>query len=349
MLKKILIKISLAALTGLFIYLLVIAFGARSIDQEWQPKIITVKRGASAGQIANILHRGGIIEHPLMFKYLALLGGLNRKLKAGRYRFDYPLSVWEALDKIHSGAVVYHKVTIPEGLTMIQIAGILANEAGADSQTLIKAFRDTALMNSYGIKAASLEGYLFPETYDFEWGSSAEIIVQRLVESFFRNIPSEWNIEITRRKLSLHQIVMMASLIEREAVLDVERPVVASVFYNRLKARRPLESCASVEYILPRHKNRRLTYNDLEIDSPYNTYRHPGLPPGPICNPGKKSIEAAIYPAQTKYLYFVSKGDGSHIFTKTLEEHNRAKDYGPAIERPPLKQRRSFLIPAPGP
>ncbi|MBU1356425.1 MAG: endolytic transglycosylase MltG [Candidatus Edwardsbacteria bacterium] len=325
MLKKIAIKIALAALLGLFIYLLVIIFGTRSIDREWQPRIITVRRGASAGQIANMLHRDGVIEHPAMFKYLALAGGLNRRLKAGRYRFDYPLSAWEALDKIHSGAVVYHKVTIPEGLTLARIAGILANEAGADSQALIKAFRDTALMNFHGIKAASLEGYLFPETYDFEWGSSADLIARRLVESFFANIKPEWMDELKRQKRDLRQMVIMASLVEREAQVDAERPVVASVFYNRLKARRPLESCATVEYALPRHKNRRLTYDDLEIDSPYNTYRRQGLPPGPICNPGRRSLEAAAYPAQTNFLYFVSKGDGSHIFTRTLEEHNRAK------------------------
>jgi UPF0755 protein len=310
---------------GLFIYLLVITFGTRSIDRDWQPKIITVRRGASAGQIGNLLHRNGVIEHPTVFKNLALAGGLNRRLKAGRYRFDYPLSAWEALKKIHSGAVVYHQVTIPEGLTMARIAGILSNDAGADSLELMGAFRDTALMNSYGIKAASLEGYLFPETYDFEWGSSAQMIVRRLVESFFANIKPEWTDEVARQKRDLRQVVIMASLVEREAQVDAERPVVASVFYNRLKARRPLESCATVEYALPRHKNRRLTYDDLEIDSPYNTYRRQGLPPGPICNPGRRSLEAAVFPARTSYLYFVSKGDGGHIFTRTLEEHNRAK------------------------
>ncbi len=325
MLKKIAIKIFLAALTGLFIYLLVVIFGTRSIDREWQPRIITVRRGFSAGQISSILHKEGVIEHPAMFKYLALAGGLNRKLKAGRYRFDYPLSVWEALDKIHSGAVVYHQVTIPEGLTMARIAGILAGDAGADSLELMDAFRDTALMNIYGIRAASLEGYLFPETYDFEWGSSAGMITNRLVESFFANIQPEWMDEIKKQKMDLRQVVIMASLVEREAQVDAERPVVASVFYNRLKLRRPLESCASIEYALPRHKNRRLTYDDLEIDSPYNTYRRQGLPPGPICNPGRKSLEAAIFPARANYLYFVSKGDGSHIFSRTLEEHNRAK------------------------
>jgi UPF0755 protein len=325
MLKKTAIKITLAALSGLFIYLLAITFGTRSIDRNWQTKIITVRRGASAGQIGNLLHRNGVIEHPAVFKYLALAGGLNRRLKAGRYRFDYPLSAWEALDKIHSGAVVYHQVTIPEGLTMARIAGILANEAGADSLEMIRAFRDTALLGTYGIKAAWLEGYLFPETYDFEWGSSADLVARRLVESFFANFKAEWMDDIQRQKRDLHQTVIMASLVEREAQVDSERPVVASVFYNRLKARRPLESCATVEYALPRHKNRRLTYDDLEIDSPYNTYRRQGLPPGPICTPGRRSLEAAVYPAQTNYLYFVSKGDGSHIFTRTLEEHNRAK------------------------
>jgi UPF0755 protein len=325
MLKKIIFKILFATLLGFFIYTLVIIFGTRSIDNEWQPKIITVKKGFSVSQIAGILHRAGIIEHPLAFKYLAMAGGLNRQLKAGRYRFDYPLSIWEALNKIHSGAVVYHKVTIPEGLTMAQIAGIMTANAGADSMELMRTFRDTSMINSYDIEAPSLEGYLFPETYDFEWGSSSGLIVQRLVTSFFENFTPRWKEEMIRQKRSLQQVVIMASLVEREAQVDSERSVVASVFYNRLKLHRPLESCASIEYALPKHKNRRLTYDDLEIDSPYNTYRRQGLPPGPICNPGRKSLEAAIFPAQTNYLYFVSKGDGSHIFSRTLQEHNQAK------------------------
>lgn len=325
MLRKILIKISLVCLLGLAVFLSVLSFGTKTVDPEWQPKVITIRRGFSAGKIANILHTEGIIEHPDIFKYLVLLGGYNRKLKAGRYRFDYPLSVWEALNKISSGAVVYQKVTIPEGLTMAQIAGIMAANAGADSLAMMKMFRDTVIIKAYGIKASSLEGYLFPETYDFEWGSTPELITKKLVAGFFNNIGPEWMRDADRQKRDLNQIVIMASLIEREAQVDSERPVVASVFYNRLRLRRPLESCASIEYALPRHKNRRLTYDDLEIDSPYNTYRRQGLPPGPICNPGKKSLEAAIYPAQTSYLYFVSKGDGSHIFSRTLQEHNQAK------------------------
>lgn len=312
-------------LLGLAIYLAVMAFGTRAPVSGWEPQTITIRKGTPASRIAEMLHHQGVIEHPRVFRYLSALSGSTRKLKAGRYRFDYPLSAYEAVSKLNSGAVVYRKVTIPEGLTMAQVAGKLTTEAGVDSQELMKCFRDTSLLRSLEIFAPNLEGYLFPATYEMEWESAPKAIAQRLAATFFDNLLPAWRQEMARRGMDLHQTVIMASLVEREAQLEAERPLVASVFYNRLKAHRPLESCATVEYALPRHKNRRLTYDDLEIDSPYNTYRRIGLPPGPICNPGLRSIEAAIFPAQTGFLYFVAKGDGSHIFSKSLEEHNQAK------------------------
>ena len=314
-----------ACLLGLALYLAVMAFGTRAPAPGWEPQVITIRKGTSASRIAEMLRHQGVIEHPQVFRYLAALSGSTRKLKAGRYRFDYPLSAYEAVSKLNSGAVVYRKVTIPEGLTMAQIAGKLTTEAGVDSQAMIACFRDTSLTRALGIPARNLEGYLFPSTYEMEWESEPQDIARRMATTFFNNLPQQWRQEVERQGLNLHHVVIMASLVEREAQLEAERPLVASVFYNRLKARRPLESCATVEYALPRHKNRRLTYDDLEIDSPYNTYHRIGLPPGPICNPGLKSIEAAIFPAQSKYLYFVSKGDGSHIFSSSLDEHNRAK------------------------
>jgi UPF0755 protein len=185
--------------------------------------------------------------------------------------------------------------------------------------------RDPKLLGRENIPAQNLEGYLYPDTYDFEWGTPPSKAAAAMLENFRSIFDTSWAGKLEGRKLTTHQAVIMASLVEREAQVDSERAIIASVFYNRLRLFRPLESCASIEYILPRHKNTKLTYADLKIDSPYNTYRRVGLPPGPISNPGRASLEAAVFPAKTDYLYFVSRGDGGHIFSKSLQEHIRAK------------------------
>lgn len=317
------------------LFLALVAFGATSYllffvspaaDTGWQSQILTITRGQSTTRIARNLHQKGVISSPQSFKLLASVLGLNQKLKAGRYKFEWPLSSWEAVQQLNRGANVYNQVTIPEGLTMARIAGLLQAATGNDSSGLMDQFRDTAFCRSQGIPASNLEGYLFPDTYVFEWETPAEKIASLMLEQFRRQIPPEWQQELKKQRRTLHQAVIMASLVEAEAQVDSEREVVASVFYNRLRLRRPLESCASIEYILPRRKKTRLTYDDLEIKSPYNTYRRTGLPPGPICNPGRRSLEAAVFPARTEYLYFVAKGDGSHVFSKNLREHINAKN-----------------------
>jgi UPF0755 protein len=292
----------------------------------WDARIITITKGQSTTRIAYNLHQNGVISSPRSFKLLSYALGMNQHLKAGRYKFEWPMSSWEALQQLNRGANIYNMLTIPEGLTMAQIAGLLQAATGNDSTELMARFANTDFVQSLSVQAPSLEGYLFPDTYSFEWETPPEKIAALMFEHFQRQIPPEWHQELKKQRRTLHQAVIMASLVEAEARVDSERAVVASVFYNRLRLRRPLESCASIEYVLPRRKKSRLTYADLEIKSPYNTYRRIGLPPGPICNPGRKSLEAAVFPAKTEYLYFVAKGDGSHVFSRSLREHINAKN-----------------------
>jgi UPF0755 protein len=314
----------LAVCLGAFGYLLF--FQAPPAADGWEPQIITITKGQSTTRIAYGLYQKGVISSPSSFRILSRVLGLNQKLKAGRYRFEWPLSSWQALRQLNRGANVYNMATIPEGLTMYRIAGLLQDATGNDSTELVAAFTDPQLARSLGVPAASLEGYLFPDTYSFEWETPAGKIAALMLEQFQRQIPPAWHQELKKQRRTLHQAVIMASMVEAEAQVDSERVLVASVFYNRLRLKRPLESCASIEYVLPRHKNNRLTYADLEIRSPYNTYRHIGLPPGPICNPGRSSLEAAVFPARTDYLYFVAKGDGGHVFSRSLREHINAKN-----------------------
>jgi UPF0755 protein len=223
-------------------------------------------------------------------------------------------------------------VTVPEGFTLKQIAGVMARRLGTDSIRFVKLAHDTdfikRLSTKYGFPPPpSLEGYLFPDSYKFSYFEDESSIIERMVKQLMEVIEDNGIFyELRRKGLELHTVLTLASIVEREAAVDSERPVIAAVFWNRLKRGIPLESCATVEYALPRHKT-RLTYADLKIQSPYNTYIHPGLPPGPICSPGLKSIEAVVNPADVPYLYFVSRGDGTHLFATSYKEHikNKAK------------------------
>lgn len=318
--------LSVAVIAALASYAAYLLFLPSMPDASWESRSVTVPKGASVHAISHLLSDNGIIRHPRAFRAAASLFGLNRRLKAGRYRFEIPLSTWQALMKLKAGAVAYHKVTVAEGLTMARIAGILQQQAGVDSLGFMEACRDPEFLRRQNVAAKDLEGYLYPDTYDFEWGTPPRRAAEAMLENFRSNFDTSWARVLEGRKLTVHQSVIMASLVEREAQVDSERAIIASVFYNRLRLYRPLESCASIEYVLPRHKNTKLTYNDLKIDSPYNTYKRIGLPPGPISNPGRRSLEAAVFPARTDYLYFVSRGDGGHIFTKTLQDHIRAKN-----------------------
>lgn len=246
--------------------------------------------------------------------------GWERDIKYGIYELYESMPEWEVLNQLRKGAVCARKVTFPEGLRLEEVAKILEKNGIIDEEMFLKAATNKELLSKSNIPFNSFEGFLFPDTYTFFEGSSAEEIIKRMVQRFFEVYRKEFK----SSKIPLDTLVILASIVEEEAAVDEERPLIASVYLNRLKKGMLLEADVTVQYALGKHKE-RLTYNDLKINSPYNTYIHKGLPPGPICSPGKASLLAVVNAPTTPYLYFVARGDRRHIFSKTLEEHLRAK------------------------
>lgn len=296
--------------------------------EEARTKVV-LPEGASASQIATILQEKGLIHSSIIFHGLVRLSGKDSSLKAGEYEFSQGESVADILDAISSGRVVTIRVTIPEGLTAVEIAGVFEERGLADKEELIAVMnhpsedlREDFPFLHYGV---SLEGYLFPDTYEFAKGVSAARIVRSMLRRFQQTAQAALEEHPSRPlHLSDREALILASIVEREAKLATERPIIAGVFLNRLERGIMLGSCATVQYVLPAQKEHLLD-KDLEVDSPYNTYKNGGLPPGPICNPGLASIEAVLDPELGDYLYFVSARDGSHVFSKTYAEHLEAK------------------------
>lgn len=313
---------------------------------------VLIPEGLSTHAIAETLKQHQAIDNPEKFRVLARLFRYDRKLRQGRYEFgrnSEELLVLRQMTRPGSGSV---KVTIPEGFTMKQIADVLEENGVCRASDFLAACRDKTLLDSLRIPLGSAEGYLFPDTYDLELSSDPQEIVTRMVRHFFAvydeleqgmNRPGRRERQGSEpessrvhpssaagprahliRSSAVSRSVILASIVEREAVKPEEAPIIAGVFRNRLNRGMALQSCATVEYILPVHKE-RLTAEDTRIESPYNTYLHPGLPPGPICNPGRTALAAALRPETTEYLYFLSRGDGSHIFSKTWHEHESAR------------------------
>ena len=285
---------------------------------------IRIKPGLSLKSIADTLQVKGIIQNSEDFILTNKLFRNVNKLKAGRYDIPKGLSNYEVMKIIVEGKISNIKVLIPEGYTSFRIAGLLARKMKIDSANFIALVNDQQFVQDLGLDVRSLEGYIFPNTYYFYWGISDREILKVCVNELFKHLTDSLKMVIKERGWEVHQILTIASLIEGEAMLDSERPIVSAIYHNRLKNGMLLQSCPTVQYILPGNP-RRLLNKDLEIDSPYNTYIYPGLPPGPVNNPGIQSILAAINPAEVDYLYLVAKGDGSHVFSKTLNQHLKAK------------------------
>ncbi|QGP90736.1 Endolytic murein transglycosylase [Neomoorella glycerini] len=287
---------------------------------------VTIAPGSSSAVIASSLTSQGIIKSPLAFRLVTMVTGLDRQLKPGHYLISPGLSLREIIGLLAAGKVHEIEFTIPEGYTVRQIAALLQQKGVIQEEDFLRAAaRDYPFDFLQGLPSGPehVQGFLFPDTYRVARGTPAEEIILMMLKRF-----NQVYQEISREKdpgleLNTRQIVTLASIVEREAKLDAERPLIAGVFVNRLKKGMRLESCATVEYLLPAPKP-VLSYQDLQIDSPYNTYRVNGLPPGPIASPGRASLLAALKPAATDYLYFVAKPDGTHYFSRTLAEHNRA-------------------------
>jgi len=303
------------------------------------PVRVTVERGMRAQQVAELLERHGLIRDAWLFAAWLKWTGEGSRFQAGIYEFAPGTSREEIVRKLNAGETVApatFRFTIPEGLTIRQMADRLEKAGAVGKDEFLRAARDLSRFAEFGWVRAipadagiiePLEGYLFPDTYEMRTGSTAEDIIRRMLAELDRklgSLPEDWLETMEERGLTLHELLTIASLIEREVAVDEERPLVSSVIANRLEKGMPLQIDATIQYVLDEPKE-RLLEEDLKVDSPYNTYQHKGLPPGPIAAPGLKSIEAALYPAETDYLYYVTKKDGSgeHLFASTLSQHNR--------------------------
>ncbi|RMD98798.1 MAG: endolytic transglycosylase MltG [Calditrichaeota bacterium] len=250
--------------------------------------------------------------------------GVENKLKHGKFLIPKRSNNVQILRLLKAGRPFEELITIPEGVTSRKIASILHRRVNMDSVAFMQVVQDSAFAHQLGIEANSLEGYLFPNTYRFYWEIEPRVAARIMVEEFFRQLPDSAEVRARKMGFTLHQIVTLASIIEGEAVVDSERTIISAVYHNRLRKGILLQADPTIQFIIP-DGPRRLLKADLQIDSPYNTYKYPGLPPGPINNPGKKSIEAALAPAEVPYLYFVARGDGSHVFSASYSQHRRAK------------------------
>ena len=292
-------------------------------NKEKTGKTINIVPGTKFYQIAFALKEKGIISDIKKFTLLARLKGAVSKVKAGEYALDTTMTPLHVLDVLEKGKVIKYRITIPEGYTVFQVAALIKEAGIAKGDCFAEKAFDPSLLTSMSIKGKSFEGYLFPDTYFFTKGINQEEII-RVMTDRFKTVFNE-NFVARAKELGLNEkdVVTLASIIEKETYCRQEKYLISAVFHNRLRKGIRLQSDPTVIYGL-KSFNGNLTKRDLQKKTPYNTYRIKGLPPGPICNPGKEAIEAVLNPAQTDYLYFVSKNDGTHYFSKNLVEHNQA-------------------------
>ncbi len=283
---------------------------------------ITIRRGSPFREAADSLASHGVVERPRLFGFYAARRGLDRNIRYGTYLIRRGASWNEVLTALQQGRGIVTRVTIPEGWPLWEIIPTLSTALEVPIESLEVAVRDTLQLQRVGapLGTETLEGYVFPDTYDFPGGSTARQAVDLMVHRFEQVWKADWNARLTELKMSRHQILTLASIVEKEVRRESERPLVAAVYSNRLKIRMPLQADPTVQYA-QKKKPGRVLFRDLKVDSPYNTYRRVGLPPGPIASPGAASIEAALFPADVPYRFFVAHPDGHHEFRKTYGEH----------------------------
>lgn len=288
-------------------------------------QFVEIPQGAGPASMARRLVDAGIIRDTLGFRFEIARTGTGRRLQAGEYRFDRPMTVSEVVAKLARGDVYLVPITFREGLTMQEMATLFEAKGLGTVSDFSTAASDAQLIHHLDPVARDLEGYLFPDTYATMRRTTAAELVPRMVAGFEKALTPEIRDGASARGLSVRALVTLASIVEKETGKPEERPMVAAVYSNRLRIGMPLQCDPTVIYALQlaRRYDGNLTHENMQIDSPYNTYRYPGLPPGPIANPGRASLEAAAHPADVPYLYFVARGDGSHVFASSLEEHNR--------------------------
>ena len=309
--------------------------GLQTIDpppQTGVSVVVTVREGESAKEIGDELAQRHVVRSRRLFEALVGLTGSQNSLQAGEYEFDPETPAIEVVHRIAQGKTASRHVNVPEGRRAEEVAAILDKSGVVTTQefldALVKSRYSTPFLQQ--VSSDSLDGFLFPASYEFSRSVTAQQVVDTMLKGFQDNVADK--VQLEGQDLNLEQVVTLASIVEREAVEPSERPIIASVFLNRLRAGIALEADPTVQYAVAQNNasvaqygywKKELTLDDLQIDSPYNTYKNPGLPPGPIANPGLASINAVIRPAKTNYLFFVAKNDGTHVFAETLEEHLR--------------------------
>ncbi|WP_341866036.1 endolytic transglycosylase MltG [Paenibacillus ferrarius] len=328
-----LIGIGIASGVGLYI-----ANALQPVAASGQEVRVSIPQGSGSAQIAKELETKGLIKNSSIFMYYLKWHKQGSKFQAGEYSMKPGMTFEEMIDKLNNGEIVKEdmiRITIPEGFTIDQIAAKISEQTPwkkeaflqmTDEANAFKSETNFTIPDNKNLKHR-LEGYLFPETYEFKKGSSEQEFIERTLQQLDKKLatlPADWKDKLKDRGLSVHQMLTIASLIEREVVVDEERALVSGVIQNRLKKNMPLQIDATVQYLFDKSKD-RLLEKDLQIQSPYNTYLNTGLPPGPIASPSLASMKAAIYPEETKYLFYVTKKDGTkgHLFAETFEAHKK--------------------------
>jgi UPF0755 protein len=320
---------------GLVVAVVVLAAAAVGLLLAWQPvtlegpaksAVVQIEAGQGALSIGATLEKQGYVRHAWAFVLRAYLTGRASHLQAGYYQLSTDMATGEILDTLAAGKSAMRRVTFPEGLTRYEMSTILEKEKVCNLPDLLGAASDDEVLKVLGTntppRSGTAEGYLFPDTYYFTVDADPTEVVDAMLTQFKdKFFTPDW-VPTARAKPwgGLDQVVTLASLVEKEALLDKERPLIAGVLLHRLRINMRLQCDATVQYALGQHKT-RLSLDDLKVDSPYNTYKYGGLPPGPICNPGLPSLQAALHPTATDYLFYVAKKDGSHVFTRTYPEH----------------------------
>jgi peptidoglycan lytic transglycosylase G len=305
------------------------------------PVEIRVEQGDSLATVVRKLRDQQLIANGFLFSLWARLSGVEKRIHQGLYRFETAVPPREILDRLVTGRGIFQSVTIPEGLTIKEIAELLDKMQIANKDTFLAEAGSPNLLATLGLSEKGLEGYLFPSTYHFTPSTPEKDIITTMVEQFRKVSLPLLNQRDGATALAPHEILTIASIIEKETGIEAERPLVSAVFHNRLQRQMPLQSDPTVIYGI-KDFNGNLTKKNLQDPTPYNTYRISALPPGPICNPGLSSIRAALQPAKVPYLYFVSKNDGTHLFSESIEAHNQAvKLYQPVRDAPVNRSKRN--------
>jgi len=284
---------------------------------------VVIEPGDGFRTITRKMNDLGLIQSPLKFRLLARVSGVHRKIKAGEYQLYGTMTPRQILDTLVEGDVLLYRVTIPEGYTLRQIAQTVARAGFGDADAFYRLTTDPEIVRQQQLEGQSLEGYLFPDTYYFPKGFAQPKIIAAMTKRFRDDISDEWLVRAESLHLTLHQVVTLASIIEKETGAPAERPLIASVFHNRLKKKMRLETDPTVIYGI-KDFDGNLTRKHLRTPTLYNTYVIKGLPPGPIASPGHAALEAALYPAETDYLFFVSRKDRTHQFSSNLKDHQKA-------------------------